>query len=141
LALVSQALLQPRFMADGWRPKICFASILRKSRGEHISASLPQNAMPVFTLMPVSYLVVPELKVGWFVAAQDGFDIARRPAAWFRAASRSDLYTLPQNRAVGQLGRTLDCVEPTVHSGAATKQFLFAAGAGFAISGAPPFDR
>ena len=43
MALVSQAVLQPRFITGGWPTEICFASILRKSRGEQISDSLPQK--------------------------------------------------------------------------------------------------
>jgi len=43
-------------------------------------------------------------------------------------------------RAAGRLGRTLHCLEPTPTPAAAAKRFLFAAGAGLAISGARPFD-
>ena len=46
----------------------------------------------------------------------------------------------PQHRAAGQLGRTPHCLEPTPTPAAAAR-FLFAAGAGLAISGARPFDR
>ena len=83
-----------------------------------------------------------ELKGGLFVAAQVAVGVGRRPAAWFQAASRSGLYTLPQHRAAGQLGRTPHCLEPTPTPAAAAKRFLFAAGAGLlsAARGRPTAD-
>jgi hypothetical protein len=85
---------------------------------------------------------VPELKVGWFVAAQDAVRHRTPPRRLVSGGVSLGPLQLASNIALlaSSAGHRIALNRQSTPA-AAAKQFLFAAGAGLAISGARPFDR